>query len=346
MKRDFLIYAVDFDGTLCEHKFPDIGSANTILISFLIRQRGHGAKIILWTNRVGEQLTAAVMWSAAQGLEFDAVNENLPEVINHFKTDSRKVYADIYIDDRSANKSEYQIPYTGMTEEEAISCLELDKDMMTFDAMTGETCTFEQVRLTSKDSYKDYLADNVAIRALQEISSYRAIGTIEKSGKAMMLPCAVGDTVYVRLLCECINTHMDSDTGFIECPFEQDCEFDECANNNERIVGTTVESIFNNGNGWCCSLKNLCLDVMISDFGRTVFLTKEELEASITEGIQMTENEAIQCFESRMKDMLLDPTTGESIDLEQVKQANEYNYKFYLACKVAVKVLQEIQQYK
>lgn len=342
MKKDFLIYAVDFDGTLCEHKFPDIGSANMTLIGYLVNQREHGAKIILWTNRVGERLTEAVQWSAAHGLEFDAVNENLPEVINHYNTDSRKVYADIYIDDRSANKSEYHIPYTGMTEEEAISWIELDKDMMTFDAQTGETLTLRQVWFYDKDCYKDYLADNVAIRALQEISRYRAVGTTEKSEKVMMLPCTVGDTVYVRLLCECINTHMDSDTGFIECPFEQDCEFDECANNNERIVGTTVESIFNNGNGWCCSLENLCFDVMISDFGRTVFLTKEELEASIIEGVKMTENEAIQNFESRMKNMLLDPTTGESIDLEQVKQANEDNYKFYCACEKAVTVLRKL----
>lgn len=73
------IIAVDFDGTLCENKWPEIGEPNTNLIGYLIEMRkSFGAKIILWTCRVGEMLDKAVNWCSEHRLEFDAVNENLP----------------------------------------------------------------------------------------------------------------------------------------------------------------------------------------------------------------------------------------------------------------------------
>lgn len=97
----FTTYAVDFDGCLCESKWPYIGEPNKLLIEQLIEHRKHGNKVILWTCRVGEQLENAVNWCKEQGLEFDAVNENLPEYIELFGSDSRKVCADYYIDDKA-----------------------------------------------------------------------------------------------------------------------------------------------------------------------------------------------------------------------------------------------------
>ena len=73
------IYAVDFDGTLCESKWPGIGAPNKKLIQHLIQRRTEGAKVILWTCRVEEHLKEAVDWCGKFGLEFDAVNDNLPE---------------------------------------------------------------------------------------------------------------------------------------------------------------------------------------------------------------------------------------------------------------------------
>lgn len=95
------IIAVDFDGTLCEDCWPDIGPANRGVIANIIGLQKLGAKVILWTCRSGELLDQAVNWCKDQGLIFDAVNENLPEVIERFGSDSRKIYAGIYIDDRS-----------------------------------------------------------------------------------------------------------------------------------------------------------------------------------------------------------------------------------------------------
>lgn len=100
------IIAVDFDGTLCASAYPDIGAPNIPLIDLLIARRRNGCRVLLWTCRAGEQLEAAVVWCRMFGLEFDAVNENLPEINELFGGDVRKIYADVYLDDKSARPEE------------------------------------------------------------------------------------------------------------------------------------------------------------------------------------------------------------------------------------------------
>lgn len=95
------IIAVDFDGTLCENKWPEIGIPNEELIEYLKKRQANGEKLILWTNRVGDRLDEAVKWSAEKGLIFDAVNDNLPEIVEAFGTNCRKIFANEYIDDRN-----------------------------------------------------------------------------------------------------------------------------------------------------------------------------------------------------------------------------------------------------
>jgi len=98
------IIAVDFDGTLCENKYPDIGRPNKDMLHYIKKRKRNGCKIILWTCRNGELLDNAVKWCKAHGLEFDAVNENLPEIIELFGSDTRKIFANLYIDDRAYGK--------------------------------------------------------------------------------------------------------------------------------------------------------------------------------------------------------------------------------------------------
>jgi hypothetical protein len=96
-----MIYAVDFDGTLCTNEFPDIGAPRHTIIDFIKKRRADGDKIILWTCRSGQDLTGAIAWCGELGLEFDAVNDNLAENIACYNNNSRKVNADFYIDDRN-----------------------------------------------------------------------------------------------------------------------------------------------------------------------------------------------------------------------------------------------------
>lgn len=95
------VIAVDFDGTLCEGKYPDIGAPITPVIEYVKERKAAGDTIILWTCRVGEHLKNAVEWCERQGLTFDYINENAPEKVGQYGGDTRKISADEYIDDKA-----------------------------------------------------------------------------------------------------------------------------------------------------------------------------------------------------------------------------------------------------
>lgn len=95
-----IIVAVDFDGTLCDNDYPKAGTEHWNLIHALQELKVEGKiDLILWTCREEENLQFAIDWCKERGLIFDAVNENLPRVIEKYHGDTRKVSADIYIDD-------------------------------------------------------------------------------------------------------------------------------------------------------------------------------------------------------------------------------------------------------
>lgn len=98
---EYKIIAVDFDGTLCYSDWPALGDPNERLISYLRNWRDQGNKLILWTCRAGKALEDAVSWCREQKLEFDAINDNLPEIVEMYGNNSRKISCDYYIDDRS-----------------------------------------------------------------------------------------------------------------------------------------------------------------------------------------------------------------------------------------------------
>lgn len=95
-----MIIAVDFDGTLVEHKYPKIGKLFPFAFETLKALQKKGHQIILWTYRSGRELDEAVKFCQNHGIEFYAVNKNYPE--EEFDTAiTRKIHADIYIDDRN-----------------------------------------------------------------------------------------------------------------------------------------------------------------------------------------------------------------------------------------------------
>lgn len=99
----YQIFAVDFDGTLSFGQWPGVGPANKMLFYFLKERKEKGDKIILWTCREGKCLEDAVRWCKEYGLDFDAVNANIPEKIAEYGVDSRKISCDYYIDDRAVS---------------------------------------------------------------------------------------------------------------------------------------------------------------------------------------------------------------------------------------------------
>ena len=95
------IIAVDFDGTLVEDKFPEIGAVKHDVWDRVCKAKNKGAKIILWTSRDNGRLKEAVEFCTERGLHFDAINNNLDECKIMFGNDTRKVYANEYWDDKA-----------------------------------------------------------------------------------------------------------------------------------------------------------------------------------------------------------------------------------------------------
>lgn len=90
------IIAVDFDGTIVTHEYPDIGQPVPFALETMKDLNARGDQLILWTMRDGEELSAAVEYCRRNGVEFWGVNQN-PGQFSWTK--SPKAYAKIYIDD-------------------------------------------------------------------------------------------------------------------------------------------------------------------------------------------------------------------------------------------------------
>ncbi len=96
-----MIVAVDFDGTIVEDQYPDIGKEKRFAFMTLKALQKQGHRLILWTYRSGRTLTEAVEFCRQNGVEFYAVNRSYPEEELDESRMSRKIHADIFIDDRN-----------------------------------------------------------------------------------------------------------------------------------------------------------------------------------------------------------------------------------------------------
>lgn len=110
-----MIIAIDFDGTLVDHRFPDIGDEVAGAFEWLKRFQEAGAKLILWTMRSDSQecgpvLTQAVEFCRSRGVEFWSVNGN-PQQSSW--TQSPKCYAHIYVDDAAFGCPLREFPRSG-----------------------------------------------------------------------------------------------------------------------------------------------------------------------------------------------------------------------------------------
>lgn len=95
-----LTIAVDFDGTIVENRFPEIGKPLLFAFESLRKLQEEGHRLILWTYRSGEKLDDAVTFCEKNGLKFYAINSSYPEE-EFDQSISRKILVDIFIDDRN-----------------------------------------------------------------------------------------------------------------------------------------------------------------------------------------------------------------------------------------------------
>lgn len=95
--------AIDFDGCLCTDAFPAIGEPNWPVIKRAQAEQRAGTGLILWTCREGQILQDAIAACEGWGLAFDSINESLPDWIEAFGTQPRKVGASEYWDDKAAS---------------------------------------------------------------------------------------------------------------------------------------------------------------------------------------------------------------------------------------------------
>lgn len=95
-----MIVAIDFDGTIVQDRYPAIGVMQPYAKDVIRRMYEDGHYIILWTSRSGDALLGAINYLLDKGIPFHRVNDSEPANRALYDTDTRKIYADVYIDDK------------------------------------------------------------------------------------------------------------------------------------------------------------------------------------------------------------------------------------------------------
>lgn len=96
-----MIIAVDFDGTLCSGPYPTIGDPIPDAVKTMQMLHDDGHTLIVWTCRCGDLLIDAINWMLQNKIPFDRVNDHDPVNLEKYKSNARKVYAHVYIDDKN-----------------------------------------------------------------------------------------------------------------------------------------------------------------------------------------------------------------------------------------------------
>ena len=94
------VIAIDFDGTIATLSFPEVGTLREGADIMIRRLHADGHRIIINTCRSGKYEGLAQDFLDEHLIPYDLINSNLPELVNQYKQDCRKISADIYIDDK------------------------------------------------------------------------------------------------------------------------------------------------------------------------------------------------------------------------------------------------------
>lgn len=112
MKLKYKYFAIDFDGTIAYDAYPNIGELIPGAKETMAKIRELGGQIVIWTCRTDEALENAIKFLADNGIEYDKFNESFDHNVNLYGNDTRKVYADIYIDDRSLHFQQQPVDWS------------------------------------------------------------------------------------------------------------------------------------------------------------------------------------------------------------------------------------------
>jgi len=163
-----MIIAVDFDGTIVEHKYPAIGETLPHAFEVLKELQDNGHKLILWTYRDGQHLKDAVDFCRDNGIRFYAVNHSKPNE-DFDKYMSRKIYADVYIDDRNIGgfpgwlkvKEELITRYRSTTDEVEAS-----------DLLTHPEVDFKENKFTGRQKVNVAVGGGIILSSIKSLISF------------------------------------------------------------------------------------------------------------------------------------------------------------------------------
>lgn len=87
-----MIICIDFDGTLCQSKFPELGPTMPGAIEVMKQLKADGHYLIIWTCRCGERLLEAINWLLEHDIPFDRINDHNPDNMKLYGEGGKKVY--------------------------------------------------------------------------------------------------------------------------------------------------------------------------------------------------------------------------------------------------------------
>ncbi len=158
---------------------------------------------------------------------------------------------------------------------------------------TDKLKAYEDIGLEPEEVYK-----TIKSGVPEWIPKYLEYRDLEEQGRLIKLPAAIGDTVYIIEKCENIDSQLDGSlyddnggygtaTGYY-CPYEGYCPHDEvgdCESLKGRwaIFRDTVVGVSLYYEDYVLFGFENCRGKHDEDFGKTVFLTREEAERALEE---------------------------------------------------------------
>lgn len=95
-----IIIAIDFDGTICEAQYPEVGKERECAKEYINKLYDLGYGIVINTCRTLHAATNAINFMEERGIKYHYFNTNFPHLIEEYGNDCRKISADIYVEDR------------------------------------------------------------------------------------------------------------------------------------------------------------------------------------------------------------------------------------------------------